>query len=62
MQYKLSEIEPKTICETILKYKSNIALQKQHQINCQNAAEQENWQFEQQKLIEVIRSAERNEA
>lgn len=58
----LSEIEPKTICETILKYKSNIALQKQHQINCQNAAEQENWQFEQQKLIDVIRSAERNEA
>ena len=58
----LSEIQPKTICETILKYKSNIALQKQHQINCQNAAEQENWQFEQQKLIDVIRSAERNEA
>lgn len=58
----LSEIQPKTICETILKYKTNIALQKQHRINCRNAAEQENWQVEQQKLIDVIHSAERNEA
>ena len=58
----LSEIEPETICETILSYKTNIALQKQHRINCRNAAEQENWQVEQQKLIDVIHSAERNEA
>jgi glycosyltransferase involved in cell wall biosynthesis len=58
----LSEIQPKTICETILKYKTNIALQKQHRINCRNAAEQENWQVEKQKLIDVIHSAERNEA
>ena len=58
----LSEIEPKIICETILKYKSNIALQKQHRINCRNAAEQENWQIEQQKLINVIHSSEQNEA
>jgi glycosyltransferase involved in cell wall biosynthesis len=58
----LSEIQPKTICETILNYKTNIALQKQHRINCRNAAEQENWQVEQQKLIDVIHSAERNEA
>ena len=58
----LSEIQPKTICETILKYKTNIALQKQHRINCRNAAKQENWQVEQQKLIDVIHSAERNEA
>ena len=58
----LSEIQPKTICETILKYKTNIALQKQHRINCRNAAEKENWQVEKQKLIDVIHSAERNEA
>ena len=58
----LSEIQPKTICETILKYKTNIGLQKQHRINCRNAAEQENWQVEQQQLIDVIHSAERNEA
>ncbi len=58
----LSEIEPESICETILNYKSNIVLQKQHRINCQNAAEKENWQVEQQKLIDVLRSAERNEA
>ena len=58
----LLEIEPKTISETILKYKSNITLQKQHRINCRNAAEQENWQVEQQKLIAIIRSSEQNEA
>jgi len=58
----LSEIEPKTISETILKYKSNIKLQKQHRINCRNAAEQENWQVEQQKLIAIIRSSEQNGA
>ena len=58
----LSETNPKAICESIMSYKSNTALQEQHKINSRHAAEKENWQVEQQQLINVILSSEQNEA
>ena len=56
----LSKTEPKIIQETILSYKANHKLRNQHKENCKLAAEKENWDIEQQKLIDVIVASEQD--
>ena len=56
----LSKTEPKIIQETILSYKANNKLRNQHKENCKLAAEKENWDIEQQKLIDVIVASEQD--
>tara|TARA_B100001287_G_scaffold236534_1_gene209149 strand:+ start:129 stop:1262 length:1134 start_codon:yes stop_codon:yes gene_type:complete len=56
----LSKTEPKIIQETILFYKANHKMRKQHKENCKLAAEKENWGIEQQKLIDVIVASEQD--
>jgi len=56
----LSKTEPKIIQETILSYKANYKLRNQHKENCKLAAEKENWDIEQQKLIDVIVASEQD--
>ena len=56
----LSKTEPKIIEETILSYKANHKLRNQHKENCKLAAEKENWDIEQQKLIDVIVASEQD--
>ncbi len=56
----ISKTEPKIIQETILSYKANHKLRNQHKENCKLAAEKENWDIEQQKLIDVIVASEQD--